>query len=145
MKTDELNKALSENIPKSSDVTHIAKQYNKQKITLTNKIKLITLKITLKAAQFTVRIYKKLFQDLLDKNGLTSRFQAKKLYEGKYFYEIHRNENNTINLIGPNESIRYTAKPNADGGNGFVELKDGIPVMFFSESDIEILVTDRIL
>ena len=65
--------------------------------------------------------------------------EAKKLYEGKHFYEIVKPISGGIQLFGPFDSIRYAR----DTSDGFVQVVDGNIVAFFTKD--EILVTDRIL
>lgn len=84
-----------------------------------------------------------------------SQKQARKLYEGKHFYEIVKTEDpKEIKLLGPFDNIYYAnkelgrptlfsddSKPNID--YDFVQVIDGIPVQAFTKQ--EILVTDRVL
>lgn len=72
--------------------------------------------------------------------------ESKKLYEGKFFYEIVKVKAGrmagTIQLFGPFDNIHY-ANEEATGKPGFVQVVNKKPVMFFEIN--EILVTDRIL
>lgn len=70
--------------------------------------------------------------------------EAKDLYEGKYFYEIVRREDDEITLVGPFDNIFYASVAGQEmTGKHFVQVIDGIPRQFFTED--EILVIDRIL
>lgn len=73
--------------------------------------------------------------------------EAKKLYEGKYFYEIIKPISGRwagyIQLAGPFDNIYYASHINGESKYKFVQVIDGKPVQAFTEE--EILVTDRIL
>jgi hypothetical protein len=81
---------------------------------------------------------------------MTARAEAKKLYEGKFFYEIVRQPANKfgpehLELHGPFDNIYFTT-PRTDAIPNHPEYKylqviDGSPRQAFTES--EILVTDR--
>jgi hypothetical protein len=84
-----------------------------------------------------------------------TRNEAKKLYEGKFFYEIVKPKNTGgIQLFGPFDNIFYINRDlpkdvtdrilprNEDGKEYvFVQVVDGKPTVAFTQE--EILVTDR--
>lgn len=75
-----------------------------------------------------------------------ARKEARKLYEGKFFYEIVKTtKSKVLKLVGPFDNIFYTVKKNTVGSNfenyKFVQVINGMPVQAFTED--QILVTDR--
>ncbi|HXN74973.1 MAG TPA: hypothetical protein VN855_00590 [Candidatus Acidoferrum sp.] len=72
--------------------------------------------------------------------------EGKKLYLGKYFYEIVKSGNHT-KLYGPLRGIYYANPANLqdDLSNEykFVQIYNGSPIVTFTEN--EILVTDKLL
>ena len=77
---------------------------------------------------------------------MISKKEAKKLYEGKFFYEIVKitsgRNAGTIQLFGPFDNILYTVGAESrDTLSGFAQVVDGKAVAFFKQE--EILVTDR--
>ncbi len=81
---------------------------------------------------------------------MTTKEEAKKLYEGKYFYEVVKPFPGMIQLWGPFDNIRYIAKDYSVGFSTedinhpeikFAQVIDGKIVQAFEEH--EILVTDR--
>jgi hypothetical protein len=69
------------------------------------------------------------------------------LYEGKFFYEIVKDDAGQIKLFGPYENIYYchsTSPKNPDEKEyGFIQVIDGSPVQTYTKD--EILVTNRLL
>lgn len=81
---------------------------------------------------------------------MTTKEEAKQLYEGKFFYEIVKVKKGknagTIQLFGPFDNIFFTVPLPEEharyaGPYKYVQVIDGKPVQAFSEE--EILVTDR--
>lgn len=85
---------------------------------------------------------------------MTGKEEAKKLYEGKFFYEIVKPKSGGIQLFGPFDNIFYVnkvlpkdvsdrvvSKNENDKEYKFVQVIDGRPTVAFTEE--EILVTDR--
>lgn len=75
-----------------------------------------------------------------------NREEAKKLYEGKFFYEVVKHDDR-IELFGPKDDIYYvnpianSKGEMSDSTYKFVQVVDGKPVQAFTEE--EILVIDR--
>ncbi len=73
--------------------------------------------------------------------------ESKKLYEGKFFYEIVKPAAGGIQLFGPFDNIYYVNDkielPPEWSGAKFVQVVDGIPTVVFTEK--EILITNRVL
>lgn len=76
--------------------------------------------------------------------------EARKLYEGKYFYEVVKPFSGMVQLWGPFENIYYVSKDysvglSVEGTNHpqikYIQVINGKPVQAFEEH--EILVTDR--
>jgi hypothetical protein len=76
----------------------------------------------------------------------TLKEAAKKLYEGKYFYEIVRSEDpQRLILVGPRDDIYYVNQvPESDFQEyTFMQVINGTLKQAFKAE--EILVTDRVL
>jgi hypothetical protein len=80
--------------------------------------------------------------------------EAKKLYKGKFFYEIVKPHSGGIQLFGPFDNIYYVNRdlprevtdrivPRNEEGKeyAFVQVIDGRPTVAFTQD--QILVTDR--
>jgi hypothetical protein len=115
----------------------------KLKIKAVTKILYVTSALARKA--FALNTY---FYNIgmgIDKQ-LASQVEARKLYKGKYFYEVIDNGQEKA-LVGPLNNIYYAVKSAVIPGYEdksdykFVQVKDGIVVAAFS--DKEILVLDK--
>jgi hypothetical protein len=70
-----------------------------------------------------------------------SKEEAKKLYEGKFFYEIMQTGPEEYRVFGPFDNIFYASKtPEAITKNGsdieFLQVIDGKPVASFTKDEI---------
>lgn len=67
----------------------------------------------------------------------SSKEEAKKLYEGKYFYEIVDAGEAGVNLVGPLDNIYFAVTQEGHPSPyKFVEVIDGKPTRAFTENEI---------